>query len=204
MRHFRKPEGFVGGLIAGMMNWGHGAMTREVVGRLGVGPDDAVLDIGCGGGGAIALMAESGARVTGVDYSDASVRKSRARNREAVRNGRVAVERADALSLPFPAETFSLATAFETVFFWNDIQDCFKGVFRALRPGGRFAVAVEAWKREDGTIACPEVFVRNLAMNVYSEAELRALFEGAGFSAVTTLKGERGNWICVVGAKTFY
>lgn len=197
MANFRKPEGFLGGVIAGMMNWGHGPMTREVVKLLGVKPDDVVLDIGCGGGGAIALMAEAGARVYGIDYSDVSVRKSLAKNGAAVRAGRVSVEKADVGALPYPAATFSLVTAFETVFFWDGIQGCFERIRAVLKPGGRFAVVVEAWKKEDGAINCPEVFRRNLAMNFYSADELRDLLLAAGFGAVEVLKGERGNWLCV-------
>lgn len=201
MANFRKPEGILGGWIAGMMNWGHGPMTREVVKRLDIAADDVVLDVGCGGGGAIALMAAAGAQVYGIDYSDASVRKSLAKNQAAVRNGRVRVEKGDVRSLPYPEETFTLVTAFETVFFWEDIQDCFARIRSVLKPGGRFALAVEAWKREDGTINCPDVFLRNLDMTMRSADEFVELLRRAGFSGITPILDERGKWLCVVAER---
>ncbi|MDR0362525.1 MAG: class I SAM-dependent methyltransferase [Planctomycetota bacterium] len=197
----RKPTGFIGRLFAGMMNWAHGPVTREVVELLAVTPEDVVLDIGCGGGAAIALMAGKGAKVYGVDYSETSVAKSLATNREAVRDGRVEIQVADALRLPFSGEMFTLVTAFETTYFWENIQECFMRIHGVLRPGGRFAITLEGWKGENGEINCPKVFVDNLAMNLYSEGELRELLSAAGFDSVSPLKGTWRKWLCVMAFK---
>lgn len=202
MANCRKPAGFIGRLSAGMMNWAHGPGHRAMVEHLAVAPEDIVLDIGCGGGGAIALMAGKGAKVYGVDHSAISVEKSLAKNREAVRNGRVEIQVADALLLPFSGETFTLVTAFETIYFWENIQECFRRIHQVLFPGGRFAVALEGWKGENGEINCPRVFVNNLpTMTLYSEGELRELLLTAGFESVSSLNGPRGKWLCVIAAK---
>jgi SAM-dependent methyltransferase len=197
----RKPTGFIGRLFAGMMNWAHGPVIRAVVEHLAVTPEDVVLDIGCGGGAAIALMAGKGAKVYGVDHSEVSVKKSLAKNREAARNGRVEIQVADALRLPFSGETFTLVTAFETVYFWEDIQECFLRIHGVLQPGGRLAIALEGWKGENGVVNCPGVFVNNLPMNLYSEGELRELLLAAGFGSVSSLKGARGKWLCLMASK---
>jgi len=41
-------------------------------------------------------------------------------------------------SLPFKDNTFVMATAFETVYFWPDIEKSFAEVKRVLVPGGKF------------------------------------------------------------------
>ena len=43
-----------------------------------------------------------------------------------------------AAALPFEEGVFDLVTAFETVYFWPDIEECFRGVRRTLKAGGRF------------------------------------------------------------------
>ncbi|MDR1612287.1 MAG: class I SAM-dependent methyltransferase [Planctomycetota bacterium] len=199
--NFRKPTGFTGRLLVGMMNWAHGPGIRAVVGQLAVTPDDIVLDIGCGGGAAIALMAGKGTKVHGVDHSVVSVEKSLAKNRVAVRNGRVAIQVADALRLPFSGETFTLVTAFETIYFWENIQECFRRIHGVLRLGGRFAIALEGWKGENGEINCPKVFVDNLPITLYSEGELRESLLTAGFDSVSSLKGPSRKWLCVAAFK---
>lgn len=62
MSNFRKPRGTLGALICSMMNMGHGPMMRELVAKLAVTPEMDVLDIGCGGGLAMALMLERALR----------------------------------------------------------------------------------------------------------------------------------------------
>jgi Cyclopropane fatty acid synthase and related methyltransferases len=199
--NFRKPEGFLGGLIAGLMNKGHAPLTRQVVDQLDVRPGDVVLDIGCGGGGAIRLMAERAVKVHGVDYSEASVRKSIAANKAGVAAGKVAIEVADVRALPFPAEMFTLVTAFETVFFWPDLEECFRGILKILKKGGCFAIVAGAWKEGGAVRGVSDFFVRNIQMNIYSPDEYRELLESAGFAPVTQLQGEKGDWICMVAEK---
>lgn len=200
MSHLRRPRGVVGGLILGMMNVGHGPMTRSVVPRLAVRPDDVVLDIGCGGGAAIALMAETAARVHGVDISETSIWKAARKNRKAVRDGRVVLGVADALHLPFPENTFTLATAFETVYFWERIGDCFGAIHSVLKPGGRFAVTVEAWREGEKTHNFPKIFER-LNATLYSAEDLERLMTNAGLVNTTVAKGDKQHWLCVTGYK---
>ena len=37
------------------------------------------------------------------------------------------------MKLPFGNETFDIITAFETIYFWPDINEAFKQVYRALK-----------------------------------------------------------------------
>ena len=82
-------------------------------------------------------------KVTGVDYSPVSVEKSRKVNANAIANGRCTVLEASVSSLPFNDNTFNMATAFETVYFWPDIEKSFSEVKRILAPGGKFLIVNE-------------------------------------------------------------
>jgi len=66
-----KPSGLLGRLIGSLMNLGH----RDVYGwgltYLSIEPNSTVLDIGCGGGGAVKLLAAnvSKGNAYGIDHS---------------------------------------------------------------------------------------------------------------------------------------
>jgi ubiquinone/menaquinone biosynthesis C-methylase UbiE len=75
--------------------WGR---EREALLRMGLAPGQRVLDVGCGPGGVLALLArELGRAPFGVDL-----------NQDLLRNAKPAgqVARADGATLPFPEETF--------------------------------------------------------------------------------------------------
>ena len=141
----RRPQGLGGKLMVSMMNVGHRALAKWGLQFLNVPADAQILDCGCGGGAnlkTLLQMCPDGAAV-GVDYSPVSVEKARKVNRKAIECGRCAVTQGSVAELPFAALRFDLATAFETVYFWPDLPQCFREVFRVLRPGGVFFICNE-------------------------------------------------------------
>ena len=48
------------------------------------------------------------------------------------------MQQASVAELPFEAEQFDVATAFETVYFWPELAQNFREVYRVLKPGGTF------------------------------------------------------------------
>ena len=109
--------------------------------RLLAGPGDHVLDVGCGPGRSfkpLAVEVGPGGRVVGADYSEGMVRRAGERARtltvdcEAVR--------ADAGTLPFPADSFDRAYSTLALSAMVDVDAAVEEVRRVLRPGGRFVV----------------------------------------------------------------
>ena len=98
----RKPTGWMGQLVAMAMNRGHRALTAWGLGHVVVGPQDMVLDIGCGGGQAVRKLAEfaAGGTVFGIDYSADSVAVARRRNADQISAGHVDIHRGSASELP--------------------------------------------------------------------------------------------------------
>jgi len=100
----------------------------------GVGPGTALLDVGCGSGEFLALAAERGATVAGIDAAPVMVELAAAAVPGAdVRNGTLE-------QLPWPPATFDVVTGFNAFQFAIDIDAALVGVARATRPGGCVAV----------------------------------------------------------------
>lgn len=111
----------------------------------------------------------------GLDYSDVSVEKTRAVNKAAIEGGRCNVVQGDVTALPFDEKTFDLVTGFETVYFWPDIESCFRQVFRVLKPGGLFLIVNES----DGTDAMGEKWEKMIdGMKLYKGEDLPLHAEG--------------------------
>ena len=126
----RKPDGFLGRMMVnGMNGWSHARMAQWGLSFVDINEDATVLDVGCGGGANIARMltlAPKG-RVLGIDYSAVSVAASRKVNADAIADGRCRIQEGSVESLPYADGEFDLVTAFETVYFWPNIEDRFRG-----------------------------------------------------------------------------
>lgn len=110
---------------------------EEALRRVGLEPGARVLDIGCGAGAFLRLVAERGATPHGIDASESLIAFARRRLPAAdLRVGEM--ER-----LPWEDDTFHLVTGFNSFFFANDLV-------AALREAGRVAkagapVVVQVW-----------------------------------------------------------
>jgi SAM-dependent methyltransferase len=92
-------------------------------------PSEVILDLGCGDGVLTQRLAEAGADVLGVDSSDAMLDAARARG--------LRVERADGQALPYAAR-FDAVFSNAALHWMPDQPAVAAGVFRALKPGGRY------------------------------------------------------------------
>jgi SAM-dependent methyltransferase len=107
-------------------------------------PGEHVLDIGCGSGTTVLELTARigpGGHVLGADISNQSVARARQRiDDTGSRHAEVIV--ADVSCHAFAPNTFDLVFSRFGVMFFSDPQAAFANVRRAMKPGGRLALAV--------------------------------------------------------------
>ena len=97
-----------------------------------------VLDIGCGNGYVLSRYAASGARVCGVDLTNAAVRLCRRRFALAGLAGQFVVGNAE--ELPLPDHSFDCVCSMGVLHHTPNTAAAVAELYRVLRPGGRLIV----------------------------------------------------------------
>lgn len=180
--NMRKPKGKLGNLQLKSMNKEHTPVSLWGLKHLDINPDDIILDVGCGGGININRMSKKAKKVYGVDYSIESLKLSREVNRQEISDGKVEVVKGDVQNLPFDDESFDIVTAFETVYFWPNIEKCFGEVKRVLKPGGIFLIGLESNGSDNMIMKLSEKFID---MIVYNDEELTEFLKNNDYTKIT-------------------
>ena len=173
-RQLGRPSGRFGRLIAWALNHANRSANAAGLERLDVRPGDRVLDLGFGGGGALAVLAEGPAgSLTGVDPSPEMVSAAARRFR-----GRVQVLEASVEALPFPDDSFDRILSTHTVYFWPDPRAGARELRRVLAPGGRLVLVLGS--RE----SMARRRVHRTGFTLYSADEIADLLRSSGFERV--------------------
>ena len=194
---FSRPSSLMGRLLLRSMNIGHGRLHQWGLKAAGIQLTDRVLDVGCGGGKAISrILEETRREVAGVDHSPEAVKTARSVNRAAISSGRLRIVESSVESLPFRDGFFDVVTAFETTYFWPELQAGLTEIHRVLNRGGRLVIANEFADR-----ASAGAWAGRLNMRVPdSEALAGAAYE-AGFLMVDVSVHPHNSWLRLVAAK---
>jgi ubiquinone/menaquinone biosynthesis C-methylase UbiE len=199
-----KPSGWLGRFSLWRMNKSHSGVTDWGLGRISIQKHFTILDIGCGGGRTIAKLAAAATqgKVYGVDYSEASVATSIQTNARPISQGHVEIRQGSVSELPFPDGAFDLVTAVETHFWWPDLPNDMREVFRVTKPGGTLIVIAEVYKGANNAVSkLLEKHADRTGLLMLSVDEHRQLLEAAGYSDVQVHTEPAKGWICATGRK---
>ena len=196
----RKPVGFGGTIMVRLMNICHSPIATWGFSKLSMRNNLNILDIGCGGGANIAtwLRKSKNSHVTGLDYSEVSVDESSKKNKWAIKRNRCEILRGNVAEMPFSDNTFDCVSAFETIYFWPGLEECFTEVNRVLKHGGIFMVC----NGSDGENESDEKWVNIIeGMSVYNEDQLHSALEKAGFYKIKCYINTEKHWLCIFAKK---
>ena len=102
------------------------------------------------------------------------------------------IKSAEINSLPFEDDSLDLVTAFETVYFWPDIEQTFAGIRRVLKPDGVFFICNESNGHDKEALKYSKIID---GMTLYDADQLTDLLKEAGFRDVVI--DINGVWLCV-------
>jgi SAM-dependent methyltransferase len=202
VRQCRKPAWALGGLVLRGMNRAHAGVTAWGISRIPIQNDFIILDVGCGGGRTIDMLATraSAGKVYGIDYSPASVALAQKTNARWIEQGRVDIRLGVVSTLPFDANTFDVITAVETHYYWPDLATDLTEILRVLRPGGAFVIIAEAYRgRRMDWVYRPAM--RLLRATYLTLPQHQRLLADAGFSSVEVVDERSKGWMCAIGRK---
>jgi ubiquinone/menaquinone biosynthesis C-methylase UbiE len=200
-------------MLGHVMTFQHKSLTQWAIGLMKVEPRDRILDIGCGSGAAVSLLAEQAKEgfVAGVDYSKDMVALATRRNAEAIEGGRVLIRHGDAMALPYDDETFDKVSGIETFYFWPDALRGLQEAYRVLKPGGEIAITLEmSTEGERQTALVRKHFTRRyikrakrIGLRICSGDGLVAMLKQAGFRhAFYVCEPNRAlGWLCAIAVK---
>ena len=178
--NFRKPkDNFFGRFILKSMNKGHEKLARWGRSYLNIDKNYIVLDLGCGGGRNIEYFLTKADKVYGLDHSETSVKMASEINKKAIDTGRCQILLGDVKTLPLEDQSIDIVTAFETIYFWNDIEECFREIYRVLKNGGQFLICNEVSSKERRDV---KKLLKMINFEIYKPNDLTKMLRELGFS----------------------
>ena len=159
------------------------ALGNAVLELLAPQPGEAILDLGCGDGVLTERLAAAGAQILGLDCEGAMLDAARARGLDVIEG--------DGQTLAFEAR-FDAVFSNAAVHWMRDQKAVAEGVYRALKPGGRYVGECGGFMN----IAAIRTAIRAVLLNhgfapdsgggqYYQTAEaFAALSSAAGFTAI--------------------
>ena len=159
----------------------HLPIVLPALDRMRLASDDNVLEIGCGAGWLVSMLAEQvpEGRVVGMDISDEMVRLARQRNDE-IENVMFVV--GEAGEIPWDAHFFSRVISVESAYYWPDPARGVQEMFRVLSEGGSAWVLITYYRENPHAHQWAEIF--SVAAHLLAAEEWAAMFRDAGFTDV--------------------
>ena len=159
----------------------HLPITLPALDLMRLSPSDSVLDVGCGAGWLLRLLAEqvTEGRVVGLDVSDEMVRHARRNCAEFLQ---VMAVPGSVDEIPWEDAFFTKVISVESAYYWPSPVAGLREILRVLRPGGSTWVLINYY--HDNLHCHQWGGLLTVPTHLLSAAEWAGLFRAAGFTSI--------------------
>lgn len=196
------PRGEAGIAMLTRMNLSHSLLTERALSLVAFNGSETVLDIGCGGGAALYKMSRMlpKGKLFGIDHSDTAVRLAAKNNAADIESGKMIIQRAQVAAMPFESDMFDVILTVESFYFWKQPQSELKEVYRVLKSGGTFLLALDEYGRE-GLTEETKQNAKEYDLFLPTKEQLMQLLSGAGFEKIVLHTYQGSDMICAEAKK---
>jgi ubiquinone/menaquinone biosynthesis C-methylase UbiE len=144
-KQLRKPSGFLGNLVAKMMEFRNRDYYKEIITKLSPQKGEHILEIGYGPGLGIYQIAASfpDCKISGIDYSELMYHNASKRNKKFIEKGTVHLKHGDVLTREPGNDKFDKIFCVNVIYFWNDLNLAFNRIFNLLGKKGEFLIYMD-------------------------------------------------------------
>lgn len=191
------PNGDEGIQTLKRMNEAHNDGSLWAIEKINLDEDKKlnILDIGCGGGQNLLNLSNKFKNSTlfGIDYSPTSISLSN-EICQGIKN-RVFLEVLDVHKMSFSDNEFDLITAFETLYFWENLNIAFNEIKRVLKKDGVFMIFLEGTTKQ--TLEKWENLGEGIKLkNKLNPAEVKEILNKNGFLNVEIYQKDKSEKTC--------
>ena len=159
----------------------HLPIVLPMLAQMDLRPEENVLDVGCGSGWLVKLIATrvTEGRVVGMDISDEMILLAR-RNTKDLENVLCVVGSVE--EIPWQPNFFSRVVSVESSYYWPDPARGVREIFRVLREGGSAWILINYYR--DNPYCHQWGDLLPIPAKLFSADEWAGLFRDAGFTDV--------------------
>ncbi len=159
--------------------------SEDFLSQLNLTPENHVLDVGCGLGGAARFVASRyGCQVTGIDLTPEYVETAKVVCGWVGLDSRITLHQGSALAMPFADRVFDRAYMLHVGMNIDDKARLCSEVSRVLRPNSLFGI-YDVMRTGDGELTYPVPWATTSASSAVAKpAQYREALERAGFNVI--------------------
>ena len=178
----RKPKGEDGVEVGKQMNKGNKHICLNSYKVLNPKPSSIVLEIGMGNGFFIQDLIESthDLMYVGLDFSKTMIEEACKLNQKLIDEDTVTFVNGSVEELPFKDNSINYVTTTNTIYFWPDLKENAKEIYRVLKPNGKLLIGYRSKEFMD------KIELSRHGFNKYTQEEVENLLQMTGFKNIET------------------
>ena len=193
--NFRNPNGIGGKIATKIMNIMNQKQYKAVLNNINLENNGVLLDIGFGNGYLINKLFKmnNNIKIYGIDISNDMVKNVSKKYKQYIDNNRLKLLLENINNkTTFENEMFNKIYTVNTIYFWDDLQECFSEIKKILKPDGIFINAIYTKKQLDKTKFSRKGFKK------YSKEEIIKISEENGITIKKIIEIKKNISYCII------